>query len=78
MSNIILSIFATIYFVSSVVEYYLFRNYVGNSSYGGYGEGPIWVLIISALLVGVAIATFNIYNRASKRAKLAEKTTKVE
>ena len=78
MSDITLSIFATGYLISTIVEYQLYRNYLNTTQYSSYGDGPVWVFIYSILLVGVAVATFNIYNRAAKRAKLAEKTTKVE
>jgi len=76
MAVILLSILATSYLISSIVELITFGKYLGNNYY--YAGNAVSVFVCSALLVGVAIATFSIYNRFSRRNKLSERTTLVE
>jgi len=76
MAVILLSILATSYLISSIVEYVMYGRYLNESYY--YAGNAVAVFVCSALLVGVAIATFNIYNRFSRRNKLSERTTLVE
>ena len=76
MAVILLSILATSYLVSSIVECVMYGRYLGDKYY--YAGNAVTVFVCSALLVGVAIATFNIYNRFSRRNKLSERTTLVE
>ena len=76
MLVITLSIFASILLVSSIIEFVLLCKYLSMDLV--FPLYPIAIFIYSALLVGVAITTFTIYNRARFRAKLSEKTTIVE
>lgn len=75
MLVISISIFSSSYLVSSIVEFVLYQNYIGEAI---FSPTPIIVFVSSALLVGVAIATFTIYNRYNRRVQLEEKTTIVE
>ena len=70
---IALSILSTSYLISSIVEVALYEKFLGNYRVH-FPEGPISIFLMSALLVGVAISVFNIYNRASRRAALEERT----
>ena len=76
MLVIALSILATSYLFSSIVEFVLLQNYLGIGL--TFVTAPITVFVYSVLLVGVAVTTFTIYNRARRRANLASKTTTVE
>lgn len=73
MLVIALSILSTSYLISTLVEVALYEKFLGNQSVH-FPDGPISVFLMSALLVGVAITTFTIYNRASRRAALEERT----
>lgn len=73
MLVITLSILSTSYLISSIVEVALYEKFLGNYKVH-FPEGPISIFSMSALLVGVAISVFNIYNRASRRAALEERT----
>ena len=70
---IALSILSTSYLISSIVEVALYEKFLGSYRVH-FPEGPISIFLMSALLVGVAISVFNIYNRASRRAALEERT----
>lgn len=70
---IALSILSTSYLISSIVEVALYEKFLGSYKVH-FPEGPISIFLMSALLVGVAISVFNIYNRASRRAALEERT----
>lgn len=70
---IALSILSTSYLISSIVEVALYEKFLGSYKVR-FPEGPISIFLMSALLVGVAISVFNIYNRASRRAALEERT----
>lgn len=70
---IALSILSTSYLISSIVEVALYEKFLVNYRVH-FPEGPISIFLMSALLVGVAISVFNIYNRASRRAALEERT----
>ena len=70
---IALSILSTSYLISSIVEVALYEKFLGSYKVH-FPEGPISIFMMSALLVGVAISVFNIYNRASRRAALEERT----
>lgn len=73
MSTIVLAIISTMMLTSSIIEHSLYASYLGNNpSYWGVYIG---IFILNVLLIGVSVATFNIYNRASRRAQLEEKTT---
>ena len=78
MLVISLSIFSAGYLLSAIVEMVLYQRYVGEAYHVEIGGGATSIFFSSAILVGVAIATFNIYNRANRRAKLEEKTKVVE
>ena len=78
MIVISLSIFSAGYLLSMIVEMVLYQRYVGEAYHVEIGGGVTSIFFLSAVLVGVAIATFNIYNRANRRAKLEEKTKVVE
>ncbi len=70
---IALSILSTSYLISSIVEVALYEKFLGSYRVH-FPEGPTSIFLMSALLVGVAISVFNIYNRASRRAALEERT----
>lgn len=74
MLVISLSILSSGYLITSYVEISLFNSFL-NGSEVEISSTSITVFIYTVLLVGVAIATFNIYNRANRRAALAAKTT---
>ena len=78
MLVISLSIVSGGYLLSAIVEMVLYQRYLGEAFHVELGGGATSIFFASAFLVGVAIATFNIYNRASRRAKLEEKTKVVE
>lgn len=71
-----ISISSTGYLISSIVEFALYQKYLGEQIL--FVVAPIFSFVCSVLLVGVAIATFSIYNRANRRALLEERTTVVE
>ncbi len=70
---IALSILSTSYLISSIAEVALYEKFLGSYRVH-FPEGPISIFLMSALLVGVAISVFSIYNRASRRAALEERT----
>lgn len=70
---IALSMLSTSYLISSIVEVALYEKFLGTYRVH-FPNGPISIFLMSALLVGVAISVFNIYNRASRRAALEERT----
>ena len=73
MSTIVLAIISTMMLTSSIIEHSLYASYLGNNpSYWGVYIG---IFVLNVLLIGVSVATFNIYNKASRRAQLEEKTT---
>lgn len=76
MAVITLSILSMFYLVSSIVEFVIYQNYIGQTL--SFGTIPVAVFIYTALLVGIAVGTVNIYNRANRRESLEEKTTLVE
>lgn len=71
-----ISIFSVAYLISSGVELFLYNAVMSTSLV--LSPTPVIIFICSVLLVGVAIATFNIYNRYDRRVRLEEKTTVVE
>ena len=73
MSTITLSIISTMFMISSIIEANLYGAYLNTPVKNSVA--PYIAFVMSFLLVGVSIATFNIYNRANRREKLAEKTT---
>lgn len=78
MSTITLSILATALLISSIIEIVLYSNYVGDATTIKANGIAIVVFLVSALIIGITIATFTIYNRFNRRVLLKEKTTKVE
>ena len=73
MLVITLSILSTSYLISTIVEVSLYEEFLGTQKVH-FPDGPLSVFLMSALLVGVAITTFTIYNRASRRLALEERT----
>lgn len=73
MLVITLSILSTSYLVSTIVEVSLYEEFLLTQKVH-FPDGPLSVFFMSALLVGVAITTFTIYNRASRRLALEERT----
>lgn len=76
MAAITLSILSSIYLISSIIEFSLLQNYLATQL--SFSTISTSVFVYTVLLMGVVIATFNIYNRANRRASLEEKTTIVE
>ena len=73
MSTIALAILSTILLFSSIIEHSLYVSYLGiDSAYWGSYIGVVFLVV---LLIGVSVATFNIYSKATRRAQLEEKTT---
>ena len=71
---IALSILSTSLLVSVALENHLYALYLKSNYDFTYPNAVISIFTYSVLLVGVAIATFNIYNRANRRKALEEKT----
>lgn len=79
MSSITLSILATALLISSIAEMVLYTKFVGDENISIHLTGFIaLIVIISFLLIGGTIATFNIYSKYSHHKALEQKTTKVE
>lgn len=76
MTVITLTILSSIYLISSIVEFSLYETYVQKGLV--FSATPVSTFIYTFLLMGVAVTTFNIYNRANRRALLEEKTTIVD
>ena len=76
MSTILISIATSSLLISSVIEHELFSRYLSLNI--AYDASPVGAFIFALLLIGVSVTTFNIYSKASRRASLEEKTTKVE
>lgn len=77
MSTITMAIVSTVFLISTLVEARLFTNYLNNGIIAN-ATGLIYLeFVLSILLVGVSVATFNIYHKANSRIQLEEKTTKI-
>lgn len=75
MSTITLAVLSTAFLVASLVEANLYSKYA-EVTYNVTAL-PILEFVLSILLVGVSVATFNIYHKANSRLLLEEKTTKI-
>ncbi len=75
MSSIGLSILASIYFVSSLVQFFLYQDLFIDGNCVTIILTPMVLFLLSILLMGVTVTTFNIYNHANRRASLEERTT---
>lgn len=76
MGTITLAILSTIFLVSTLVETNLYSHYLTDVKIG-ISTLPVFEIILSIVLVGVSVATFNIYHKANSRLLLEEKTTKI-
>ena len=75
---ITISILSTSLLISVALEVYLYSLFLNGEYVVNYPSTVVYIFVLSVLLVGVALATFNIYNRANRRKALEEKTAHSE
>ena len=77
MSTVTCAILSTMFLVSSLVEAHLFTTFLDNGKIVSVSSLVYLEFALSMLLIGVSVATFNIYHKANSRLQLEEKTTKI-
>lgn len=78
MLIIALSILATAFIISISVDVAMYENYLSYNRRVSYPGAPFYILLLTILLVGVGVTSFQIYNRANRRSMLEEKTVITE